>query len=77
MIDLLVTNTIISSNSKKHYYYYVLGNFDLMIKVSTSWSKLWKYYCEFWSHEQIEFWPHEQMNFDLMKFDLMIIPRLD
>jgi len=47
-----------------------------MIEVLTSWSKLWKYYCEFLSHEQIEFQPHEQMNFDLIKFDLMIIPPL-
>jgi hypothetical protein len=51
-----------------------------MIQVSTSWSKLWKYYCEFWSHKQIEFWPHDhnfdlmkKLFFDLMKFDLMTI----
>jgi len=55
-------------------------NFDLMIKVSTSWSKLSNINEQIRPHEQIEFWPHYQkfdllkkLNFDLMKFDLMII----
>ena len=64
-----------------HYF-----NFDLMIEVSTSWSKLSNINEQIWPHEQI--WHHEQiefrpddwkfdllkkLNFNLMKFDLMII----
>ena len=58
-----------------HYF-----NFDLMIEVSTSWSKLSNIYEQIRPHEQIEFWPHDQkfdllkkLNFDLMKFDLLTL----
>jgi hypothetical protein len=51
-----------------------------MIENLTSWSKLSNINEPIWHHEQIEFWPHDQkfdllkeLNFDLMKFDLMII----
>ena len=51
-----------------------------MIEVSTSWSKLSNINKQIQPHEQIEFWPHDKkfdhlkkLNFDLMKFDLMII----
>ena len=61
-----------------HYF-----NFDLMIEVLTSWSKLSNINEQIRPHEQIEFRPHDQkfdllkkLNFDLMKFDLMIIPFL-
>ncbi len=56
-------------------------NFDLMIKNLTSWSKLSNINEHIWPHEQIEFRPHDRkfdllkkLNFDLMKFNLMIIP---
>ncbi len=51
-----------------------------MIEVSTSWSKLTNINEQIRPHEQTEFWPHDRkfdllkkLNFDLMKFDLMII----
>jgi hypothetical protein len=51
-----------------------------MIKNSTSWSKLSNINEQIRHHEQIEFGPHDwkfdllkKLNFDLMKFDLMII----
>jgi hypothetical protein len=47
-------------------------NFDLMIKVSTSWSKLSHINEQIWSNEQISFWSHEKVNFDLMKKWILI-----
>jgi hypothetical protein len=51
-----------------------------MTKNLTSWSKLSNINEQIQPHEQIEFRPHDQkfdllkkLNFDLMKFDLMII----
>jgi hypothetical protein len=74
MIDLLAARTIMRSKLQKA----LLGNFDLMIKVSSSWSKLSNINEQIWPHEQIEFRPHDQkfdllkkLNFDLMKFDLL------
>ncbi len=43
-----------------------------MIKVSTSWSKLSYIIEQIRTDEKVEFWSHDH-NFDLMKFDLMII----
>ena len=52
-----------------------------MIENSTSWSKLPNINEQIRPHEQIEFRPLDwkfdlmkKLNFDLMKFDLMIIP---
>ena len=57
-------------------------NFDLMIKNSTSRSKLPNINEQIRPHEQIEFRPHDRkfdlmkkLNFDHMKFDLLIISR--
>ncbi len=61
--------------------------FDLMIKVSTSWSILLDNFDlliniigQFRPHEQTQFWPHDwkfdllkKLNFDLMKFDLLTL----
>jgi len=53
-------------------------NFNLMIEVSISWSKLSNINEQIQPHEQIEFWPHnrkfdllKKLNFDLMKLDLL------
>ena len=60
LMIVFVTNlSFMRSKFKKAW----LANFDLMMEVSTFWSKLWKYYFKFWSHEGIQFWPYD-CNFD-------------
>jgi hypothetical protein len=52
--------------------------FDLMIEVSTSWSKFYNIIEQIWSREKVEFQPRDhnfdlmkKLNFNLMKFDLL------
>ncbi len=54
----------------------------MLVWVLISWCKCQppdQYYCKFWFYEKGEFWPQDQkfdllkkLNFDLMKFNLMI-----
>jgi hypothetical protein len=69
MIDLLAARTIMRSK-------FLIMLFWILI----SWSKLSNINEQIRPHEQIEFWSHDRkfdllkkLNFDLMKFDLMII----
>ncbi len=74
MIYLLAARTIMRSK-------FVI----MLVWVLSSWSKCQppdQYYCKFRSHEKWEFQPHDRkfdllkkLNFDLMKFDLMISSR--